>query len=469
MRWSMQLMGLISTVILARLLSPEDFGLIAMAMIFVGFLDVFADIGVDSAVLRHPDPQRAHYDTAWTMQFIIGLTIGLALFLLAPLAAWYFDDLRVQLIIQWLAIVPIIKGMENIGVVDFRRELHFSKDFRYNFTARAARFAVTVTLAFLLQSYWVLVIGMIFQQVIRVLLSYWMHSFRPKFSFSKVSDFKSVSVWAVAKSVGEFLSVKLDQLLIGGLFGVRDMGAYFMSSELGKLITYESVLPVGRAAMAGYARIQNDKKRLAAAYERVAGVLSYISIAVGFGLAVVAEDFTFVVLGEKWVQAVPLLRILAVSWALSAISTATWPLFAALGRWNLWALLTWGQLLLLAVCLGIVAHYQDMVLLAEARLVASGVFVIFALYLSFRSLFCGMAAVFRVLFRPLVSGVVMVVGVSVFHQEFEGVRMLSLAFDVFLGALIYVSTALLLWYFTDRSAGVEKDLLDRLACWVRRK
>jgi len=110
-RWSIRGMGLINTVVLARLLAPSDFGMVAMAMVAQEFIRVFAETGgLDLAVIRHPSPTAEHYDTAWTMSVCAGVVTALALVAIAPVAEWYFHEPRVVRLIWFLSLAPLIVG-----------------------------------------------------------------------------------------------------------------------------------------------------------------------------------------------------------------------------------------------------------------------------------------------------------------------------------------------------------------------
>lgn len=130
-RWAMRLIGLASTVILARLLAPDDFGVIAIALIVVGLLETVAYAGVDLALMRPGADSREHYDTAWTIQLIQGALIAGFLLLLAPWVSPFFSEPRATAVIQVIALRPLIMGLQNIGIVAFRKELDFAKDFRF--------------------------------------------------------------------------------------------------------------------------------------------------------------------------------------------------------------------------------------------------------------------------------------------------------------------------------------------------
>ncbi|MBY0431594.1 MAG: oligosaccharide flippase family protein, partial [Rhodospirillales bacterium] len=131
MRWSLKAVGAINTVILARLLAPDDFGVIAMATIVVGFVEMLADCNVDMALLRNPNATREHYNSAWTGQIMMGAIVTALLCLLARPMAAYYGDPRVETVMYIVSFRGFIMGWQNIGVVDFRRNLEFSKEFRY--------------------------------------------------------------------------------------------------------------------------------------------------------------------------------------------------------------------------------------------------------------------------------------------------------------------------------------------------
>src|SRR5690349_1747934 len=119
MRWSTRLLGLFSTLILVRLLTPDDFGVVAMAMVILGLLEVFTHTSVDLALIRDRDPSREHYDTAWTLEIVQAIGLAIALVVVAPWAARYFNDERVAPVIYALALRAVLGSFENIGVVAF--------------------------------------------------------------------------------------------------------------------------------------------------------------------------------------------------------------------------------------------------------------------------------------------------------------------------------------------------------------
>src|SRR5215469_8360793 len=182
LRWAVRLTGVISTLVLARLLSPSDFGVVAIAMVIVGMFEVLSWNGQELAIIRHDTPTPDHYNTAWTISALIGVVIAVGIVLVAPLTKNYFHDDRSIAVMRWLAIRPLLSGLENVGTVDFQRDLRFDRVFGYNFYAKVIAFFVTITAAALLRNYWALVIGSLTGQSARTILSYVLHPYRPAFS-----------------------------------------------------------------------------------------------------------------------------------------------------------------------------------------------------------------------------------------------------------------------------------------------
>jgi O-antigen/teichoic acid export membrane protein len=224
-RWAMRLIGLVSTMILARLLAPEDFGLIALALLAYGLLETLSYAGVDLALMRQGNDSREHYDTAWTIQVLQGVFIAVCLAVAAPFVAAYFDEPRAKAVIWWIALRAPIESLQNIGVVAFRKELDFAKEFRFTLISKLLGFVAVVGAALLLRNYWALVVGSIFAAVLNVWLSYRMHPYRPRWSLARFGEIWSFSQWLVISRVGSYLNRKCDEFVVGGHAGTAAMGS----------------------------------------------------------------------------------------------------------------------------------------------------------------------------------------------------------------------------------------------------
>jgi lipopolysaccharide exporter len=307
MRWAIRGVGLVSTIILARLLAPDDFGVEAMAMVAVAILESFTNTGTDLALLRNTEATREHYDTAWTLEIIQAVLLAVVLFASAPLVGGHFEDPRVTEVVRMLSLRALIGGFQNVGVVHFRRDLHFGREFRFGVAKKLATFTVTVAAAFLLHSYWALVIGQIAGKVIEVGISYSMSDYRPRITLSRLGEIWGFSQWLVLARFSRLINRQFDRWVVGSITGAATMGYYYVASDFAASPSDEVVLPMSRAAFPVYSRLQDEPEALRQAFHNVLASMTAISFVMGLGMAVVADDFVRVALGAKWLEAIPLM------------------------------------------------------------------------------------------------------------------------------------------------------------------
>ena len=169
-RWAMRLIGLVSTMILARLLAPEDFGLIAMVMLAYGLLETISYAGVDLALMRTGADTREHYDTAWTVQILQGCFIAALMLVAAPWVAASFSEPRLVQVTWFVAPRAVIDCFQNIGVVAFRKELDFAKEFRFTLYNKLLNFVFVVAAALWFRNYWALVWGALTASIIGLII-----------------------------------------------------------------------------------------------------------------------------------------------------------------------------------------------------------------------------------------------------------------------------------------------------------
>lgn len=466
MRWSIRGLGLVSTVILARVLTPEDFGIVAMAMVVIGFLEVFTQTGVDLALIRDRAATRAHFDTAWTLEILQAAALALALLIVAPFAAAWFDDPRVTLVIRLLALRALIGGFENIGVVAFRRELDFSREFWFGVVKKTATVAITITIALWLRSYWALVIGLVGGRLLDVLISFRMHPYRPRWCLERVREIWSFSQWLLLARVANVVNRKFDEFVVGGQAGTSAMGTYFVASDIATAPTEEIVLPMARGTFPVYSRTLDRRDELAEAFRGVLATTAYLCCALGLGLASVAAELVPLVLGEQWLATIPLMQALGACGVGLGIAFTFDPLLWASGRADISAKYKWVQLALMipAVLVGVSLGGVLGIALAKTA-------VVFAL-LPLLIVWVARAEGIRV--GPLVaalapafaSGIAMVIAVRAIADALEGAGWWALVAEVAGGAVVFLSFATLLWVLRGRPEGPERRALARFVAKV---
>ena len=174
--------GLVSTLILVRLLEPTDFGLVAIATGFIAAADALSAIGVEDALVRAPSVNRDLYDTGFTMSVVRGLITALVIVAIARPTALFFAEPHLFEIIIALSLGIVLTAFENIGTVEFRRSLAFQREFQMQVWSRILGVVVTIIVAAIWQTFWALVAGLLAVRMMRLAQSYVMSSYRPRFT-----------------------------------------------------------------------------------------------------------------------------------------------------------------------------------------------------------------------------------------------------------------------------------------------
>ncbi len=468
--WGQRVLGLVNTVILARLLAPEDFGLVTMAALVLGFLNMFSEMGTGLHLLRQPEATREHCDTAWTIGVLRGLVVGALLAALAPLGAQYFNEQRVVPIILVLAINTVLVGTYNIGLVLIRKDLDFFKDFLFFIISRAFMLVVTVALALWLRSYWAIVYGNLIGTIFDIGLSYRIHPYRPRFSLVKAKEYIDFAFTSVPFFVASYLMSRVDALVVGRSAPAALLGIYNLSAELATMLTSDLVGQLKRALIPSYAKLLYDRKKLVEAYLNSVSGLAIMSIAFGLGLFAVSHDFVAVVLGSKWLDTIPLLEWLAIGGALRAIGNSLGGGILLLsGHERAATVLMWISLTIYAACAIAGMSLGGMHGVAIAMVVASFAIIPISMAIVMRRYHLRITDYLRVLWRPLTAGIAMVLVVRLTHFSSMDIVALRLFADIIMGAAVFVLTLIGLWRLSGSPDGVEHMAINSLAAlWKRR-
>jgi lipopolysaccharide exporter len=461
MRWAIRGVGLVSTIILARLLSPDDFGVLAMAMVAVAILQSFTQSGVDLALLRAETPQREHYDAAWTLEIIQGALLAAVLFVTAPLVSGQFEDPRVTEVIRALSLAALVGGFQNIGVVNFRRNLDFRREFQFGIYKKLSTFVVTIAAAILLRSYWALVIGQVAGRLVEVLLSYRMSDYRPRLSLARAGEIWGFSQWLILSRFSMLVNRQFDRWVVGSIGGAPAMGNYFIAQDFASSPSDEVVAPMSRAAFPVYSRLRSDPGGLADALRRMLSSVTGITFATGLGMAAVADDFVHVVLGIKWVGAVPIIPWLGLFAAVYGIVRTLDTFLIATGRERMASLIATGYAILVIPVLWYAGQRGGVEGIAATK--AGTVFLLVGTLASFvaRTPQFTLRMVWTSVWPAMSAAIAMFLAVKGLQGRFPlENHAFGLIRDVLAGALVYIGASAMIWTARGCPAGIERDLVD---------
>jgi O-antigen/teichoic acid export membrane protein len=326
-----RLIGIVSTLILARLLVPGDFGLVAMATAIGAILDLLGAFSFDLALIQKKNTERKHYDTVWTFNVLFGVGCGLCLIGFAEVAARFYSEPRLASVMYVLSLSYFLNAFTNVGLVSFRKDLNFDKEFKYIFSRRVITFLVTISAAFLLRSHWALLLGMTTGRLVSLVMSYAMNDYRPRFSLAASRELLSFSKWLLINNILFFLLHRGCTFVIGRLYGASTLGIYTISYEISSLPSTELVAPINRVMFPGFSKMR-DVDQISQAYLKLFGLLTLVILPIGIGIAAVASPLVATVLGDKWLAAIPVIQLLAIHGAIGATQGNNGVVWLALGH-----------------------------------------------------------------------------------------------------------------------------------------
>jgi len=350
-------LSLLTTVILARLLVPADFGLVGMAAVVIGFIEMFKDLGTAAAVIQRKTTSQALLASMFWLNAGFGLAAMLAIYLASPLAGTFYREPQVIPIMQALSLSFLLSGLSNLQKSLLERNLEFDKLARIEIGTTLFATLVGITAALLGHGAWSLVYQMLAGNFIGTLLLWSACRWRPtrQFDWQEIRSVMGFSLNLTGASIFNYFARNADKFLIGRFLGSQDLGYYDLAYRLMQLPLQGISAVIGRVMFPLYARMQDDAGQFGRAYLKVASAIALISFPLMLGLTALAGPFVRAVFGAAWMPVIPLLLILAPLGAVQSIATTVGSIYTAKGRtdWALWWNIGAGLLIVLSFALGL--------------------------------------------------------------------------------------------------------------------
>jgi O-antigen/teichoic acid export membrane protein len=334
LRISDRLFKFTRTIILARVLAPSDFGLLGIALLAMSTLETFSQTGFQAALIQKKEDAEDYLDTAWTVSALRGIVLFAILCLAAPYVASFFHNPAGAPIIRAIGVSVLLRGLSNIGVVYFQKELEFEKQFVYQLSGTIADLIVAITAALILRNVWALVLGLLAGNLVRLVMSYWIHDYKPRLRFERgrVSSLFSYGKWMLLSGILILVGARGDDAVVGRVLGASALGLYQMAYRISQLAVTEITYVVGQTAFPAYSKLQDELEDLQRGYYRVASFSATLSMPTAMAIAMLGSDFTGLFLGEQWLPMAPVLALLAAAALVKSIVTTGSPLFLGSGN-----------------------------------------------------------------------------------------------------------------------------------------
>lgn len=306
----------LANIILARILTPDDFGLLAVIAVFVQISQTFIDSGFSNALIQKKDRSQADYSTVFLFNLAISIGFYLILFFCSPLIAHYFDNDKLTSLTRVIGINLIVGALVSVHKTKLTVELRFKFQSVITLIASLVSAVVAIYMAYHGFGVWSLVILTILNTSIQVILIYVFIKWKPSLLFSRSSFNRlfSYSSKLLGASMIHLLYRNIYPIVIGKKFTPVQLG-YFNRADTYAMYAPSTISQViSRVAFPIFSRIQDDNARLRNAYSKYIVGSSLIIFPIMVGLIVLARPLTILVLTEKWLPMVPMLQILCIDW-----------------------------------------------------------------------------------------------------------------------------------------------------------
>jgi O-antigen/teichoic acid export membrane protein len=314
-----QALSLLRSIVLARLLTQEDFGVAGMALTAFNALCVLTNIGtLGSGMTAHFEDeaaQRKYLNTLWTIELVRSVVIGVLMVALARPTAGFYGDSRLVPVLLVMACIPLTISAHNIGVMLYTRDVQFSRNLFVEMVQAITGVAVTIGVAWVVRSYWALVWGQLASAVIGTILSYFAHPFRPRLEIDRPSLRTALNFGkhAFLISLCAFVITTADNILVGRLLGPAVLGAYVIAYSASSLLSNVVAQVFGVVFFPLFAQVKRDRpEQLKATATRAFDSGSLFLSLMTAPMVVLAPEIITILYGTKWLVAVEPLRILAV-------------------------------------------------------------------------------------------------------------------------------------------------------------
>ncbi|MEO1080725.1 MAG: oligosaccharide flippase family protein [Pseudomonadota bacterium] len=294
--------GLISTVVLARILGPEDFGIVALAMLLIGLLEVLVQTGSDQYVLRAAGADTKLVNTAWTLNVSLRGTIALVLVVAAPLLGRLYGKPELVAVLWSLTAIMFIDALKNPGLWLLQREQDYRSIVRLDLLAKLLSVIVAVTAALSGAAYWALVAGRATMALTQAAGSYVIHEYRPRLSLAKLRRQFGFSLWLLLQSLFGYTRVNVDAFLVSVRFDNSQLGAFHTMKYLAFIPSENLIQPVSAPLLRELSVVRDEPQRFRLLHNATFLALAFLAVPLASILFGCADLLVPVLLGSGWVE-----------------------------------------------------------------------------------------------------------------------------------------------------------------------
>lgn len=361
------------TIFLVRALTPQDFGYLAMAMVFIGFAQKFNDFGFGSALVQQKTIRMHHTSSVFWINLVLGLLTGVIFWVLAPLISGFYGEPELYDIIQILSIIFLINATEFVPNALLQRQMRFDKLVKVEIISVAVSGAIAIYMAFTGWGVWSLIAQLLVKSFTSSFLCWFFVRWLPRFQFSGKAV-KEILKFSLGYSGFNFINYwarKVDDLLVGRLMGTYSLGIYDRAYQLMLHPITIIIEVISKVMFPALSKIKDQHERVKRIYLLTIGILAFAIFPMMAGLFIVAEPFVITVFGEQWREVSGIITILSPVGMVQALCIPTGWIYTSQGRtdWMFWWGVGGAGFLIIALCIG--AYFGTVKTVAYSYLIAN--------------------------------------------------------------------------------------------------
>ena len=450
---------LITTAILARLLAKSDFGLVAVAVVAINYLSVLKDLGLGVALIQRKGDVQEAANTVFTINLFLGLALTAIVIPLAPFVAAYFHDPQVTPVLRWMGASFIVNALGSVHTNWLVRDLDYRRKLVPELGGALTKGVISIGMAYLGYGVWSLVFGQIAGALASLILVWIILPWRPRFVIDRNVAGSLMKFGASVTLIDIITQItdNIDYVIVGRFFGLVPLSIYTLAYRLPEMLLIGNLWVMGGVVFPAFSSIQDRPDDLRRGFLASVRVVELFAVPICLGLLIAADPIVRVVFGDQWLEAIPVLRVLAIYAWVYSLGYHVGGFYKAIGRPDILLRLSLLTLVIILPCLLLGARF-GLIGVATGHLVAVLIRRIVSLALATRYVNVSLADIFGELRSSLLGAMVM--GPIVFAVSYLSSDLNPFLQLIFIGLSGAISYLMVLW-------GIERENLTRLLRLVK--
>jgi len=324
----------IKIAVLARILSPSDFGVYGVALLILGFLEVLTETGINVFLIQEEREAEHYLDSAWVVSIFRGILIALVIFATSGLISRFFKTPGVTPLLYLVALVSLARGFINPMVVTFQKKLQFKNQFLFRAFLYSVDTVVAIIIGVITRSASAMILSMLVAALTEVLFSFVIFKSNPKFKFDKekIRNVINRGKWITGAGTFSYMFQNVDNFIIGRFLGATPLGLYQQAYRISTLPVSQVGEVFNKVTFPVYVKIEGDRKRLKKAFVKT--FLTILAMVIPFSIVILLFSHQLILffLGVKWLPAEPVLKVLAIFGVFKSIVNSSYSLFLSLKK-----------------------------------------------------------------------------------------------------------------------------------------